>query len=59
MPVQLSYRETKKMKRKDGKAKYRLSTGIIANLYRKADNSVIFSKHTYRKIENVGNGKNS
>ena len=58
MPVHLSYRETKKMKRKDGKAKYRLRSAVIVNYYIN-DGSKKLSTKTYRKIENVNNGQNS
>ena len=50
MPSQISYRETKKMKRKDGKAKYRLVSATIVN-YHIDNNGKKLSTKTYRKVE--------
>jgi len=58
MPLHMSYRETKRMKRKDGKAKYKLKSGTVVSYYID-DKMKKLSTYTYRKIENVGNGKNS
>ena len=56
MPSQISYRETKSMKRKDGKAKYTLRKTNVAKLSI-TDSLRTFYNKTYRKVEkNVNNG---